>query len=112
MMTALEKKLADALRAIVADVDVPGHTIRNISAASVALARAALADCSAPAVHVIEDHMRAEYTERSPCALSVRLRPAGDFRAMLRFGPGMESASGDGATVADAIARLEHFLTR
>jgi hypothetical protein len=58
-MTALEKKLADALRAIVADVDAPGHTIRNVSAASVAAARVALADCDAPADPVRALVMRA-----------------------------------------------------
>jgi hypothetical protein len=61
---------------------------------------------------IIDQYIRAERSERSPCQLRVTLLKNGQFRAWLSFAPGMETAKGDGATVADAIARLERELTR
>lgn len=59
----------------------------------------------------IEDHMRAEKKERSPCRLTIRLDRNGQFVACLSFAPGMETARADGATIADAIERLENALS-
>jgi len=61
----------------------------------------------------IEDHMRAEREAvegRDRCELTVVMLASGTFRARLSFQPGMESATGEGATVADAIERLEDAL--
>lgn len=62
----------------------------------------------------IEDYMRAEREEcegRDRCALTVTLLASGTFRARLSFQAGMESAIGEGATVSDAIERLEDELS-
>lgn len=58
----------------------------------------------------IEQYMRGEHAEGSPCVLRVTLQASGNFRARLSFAPGMESAYGDGATMADAITKLERNL--
>lgn len=42
--------------------------------------------------------------------LNDALLKTGEFRARLSFAAGMETAHGDGATVADAIERLENEL--
>lgn len=58
----------------------------------------------------VEDYMRAEKFAQSPCRLTVTLLETGEFRARLSFAAGMQTVSGDGATVADAIERLENEL--
>lgn len=58
----------------------------------------------------IEQYMRGEAAEDSLCVLRVTLQASGKFRARLIFTPGMESAYGDGATLADAIATLNSGL--
>jgi hypothetical protein len=59
----------------------------------------------------IEDYMRAEKFAESPCRLTVTLLKTGEFRARLSFAAGMQTAHGDGITVADAIERLENELS-
>lgn len=58
----------------------------------------------------IEKYMRGEAAEGSPCVLRVTLQASGNFRARLSFAPGMESAYGTAATLADAITKLERNL--
>lgn len=58
----------------------------------------------------IQKHLFAEREEDSPCHVTVSLMDNGIFRARMRFAPGMESAHGDGVTVADAIAALDAAL--
>lgn len=58
----------------------------------------------------LDQFMRDEREAGSPCRLAVSLLASGEFRARLSFAPGMETVSGDGATVADALEQLENFL--
>jgi hypothetical protein len=53
-----ETKLANALRAIVGDVDKPGGTIRSVRAVSIIAAREALADFNAQQ-EAKREHLRA-----------------------------------------------------
>ena len=61
-------------------------------------------------VKSLEDFLSAERSERSPCRVTITLTAAGPYRARMTFAPGMESAIGEGATVADALERLENAL--
>lgn len=42
----------------------------------------------------------------SPCAITVRLLENGTVTARMSFAPRMETASGEGCTVAEAVAPL------
>lgn len=58
----------------------------------------------------IEDFLRVERENASPCKVTVTLLASGEFRARMSFAPGMDTAEGTGLTVDDAIERLENEL--
>lgn len=58
----------------------------------------------------IEQFMRIEQAEGSPCAIRITLLADGSFRARMVFAQGMPTASGTGRTLADALAKLQNQL--
>lgn len=63
----------------------------------------------------IERHFRAEREAcegRDHAAVTITMLASGAFRARMNFQPGMESASADGDTILEALARLDALLGR